>query len=166
MQGQYIFNFKQSMTRYGNEANKCISFICNNSVTPQNWWFFKKKFLKVLKCYNFLRVQRRYNWSPAASFATCVMTLYPLKVRLQTFLSILITQKCQVLSCDTLVANERYRCSRVSYIINIVHLGSLSKECEGHWHLPGASNEEECWRFDSTVSQSTGRERMQKAGID
>jgi len=32
--------------------------------------------------------------------------LYLLKVHLQTFLSIPITQKCQILSCDTLVANE------------------------------------------------------------
>jgi len=31
-----------------------------------------------------------------------------LKVHLQTFLSIPVTQKCQILSCDTLVANERY----------------------------------------------------------
>jgi hypothetical protein len=31
-----------------------------------------------------------------------------LQVHLQTFLSILITQKCQILICDTLVANERY----------------------------------------------------------
>ena len=36
------------------------------------------------------------------------MTLYLLKVHLQTFLSVSITQKCQILSCDTLVANERY----------------------------------------------------------
>ena len=36
------------------------------------------------------------------------MALYLLKVRLQTFLSIPITQKCQILSCDTLVANEPY----------------------------------------------------------
>ena len=36
------------------------------------------------------------------------MTLYLLKVHLQTFLSIPVTQKCQILSCDTLVANERY----------------------------------------------------------
>jgi len=36
------------------------------------------------------------------------MTLYLLKVHLHTFLSIPITQKCQILSCDTLVANERY----------------------------------------------------------
>jgi len=36
------------------------------------------------------------------------MTLYLLKVRLQTFLPIPITQKCQILSCDTLLANERY----------------------------------------------------------
>jgi hypothetical protein len=35
------------------------------------------------------------------------MTLYLLKVHLQTFLSIPVTQKCQILSFDTLVANER-----------------------------------------------------------
>jgi len=34
--------------------------------------------------------------SPAASFADCVMTLYLLKVHLQTFLSIPVTQKCQI----------------------------------------------------------------------
>jgi hypothetical protein len=69
---------------------------------------FREKLLKVLKCYNFLRVQRRRNCSPAASFAHCVMTLYPLKVHLQKFLSIPITQKCQILSCETLVTNEQY----------------------------------------------------------
>jgi hypothetical protein len=53
-------------------------------------------------------VQRRHNCSPEASFANCVMTLYLLKVHLQTFLSIPITHKCQTLSCDALVANERY----------------------------------------------------------
>ena len=53
-------------------------------------------------------MQRRHNCSPAASFANCVMTLYLLKVHLQTFLSIPITPKCQILTCDTLVANERY----------------------------------------------------------
>jgi hypothetical protein len=36
------------------------------------------------------------------------MILYLLKVHLQTFLSIPTTQKCQVLSCVTLVANERH----------------------------------------------------------
>jgi hypothetical protein len=36
------------------------------------------------------------------------MTLYLLKVHLQTLLSIPITQKCQILSSDTLVANERH----------------------------------------------------------
>ena len=64
--------------------------------------------LKVLKCYNFLLVQRWHNCSPAASFANCVMTLYLLQVHLKTFLSIPITEKCQILSCGTLVANERY----------------------------------------------------------
>jgi len=45
--------------------------------------------------------------SPAASFANCVMTLYLLKVHLQMFLSIPVTQKRQILSSDTSVANER-----------------------------------------------------------
>jgi len=53
-------------------------------------------------------VQRRHNCSPVASFTNCVMTLYLLKVHLQTFLSIPITQKCRIMSCGTLVANERY----------------------------------------------------------
>jgi hypothetical protein len=35
------------------------------------------------------------------------MTLYLLKVQLQKFLSLPIIQKCQILSCDTLVASER-----------------------------------------------------------
>ena len=38
-------------------------------------------------------MQRRHNCSPAASFANCAITLYLLKVHLQTFLSIPITQK-------------------------------------------------------------------------
>ena len=69
---------------------------------------FQEKHLKVLKCYTFLWVQQRHNCSPAAGFANSVMTLYLLKAHLQTFLSIPITQKCQILSCGTLVANERY----------------------------------------------------------
>ena len=69
---------------------------------------FQEKLLKVLKCCTFLWVQRQHNCSPEASFTNCVMTLYLLKVHLQTFLFIPIIQKCQILSCDTLVANERY----------------------------------------------------------
>jgi len=52
-------------------------------------------------------VQQRQKRSTAASFANYVMTLNLLEVHPQTFLSIPITQKCQMLSCDTLVANER-----------------------------------------------------------
>jgi hypothetical protein len=77
---------------------------CHNS----QFVIFQEKSLKVLKCYNFLLVQQRHNRSPAASFATCVMTLNLLKVHLQTFLSITVTQKCQILSCNTPVVNERY----------------------------------------------------------
>jgi len=43
---------------------------------------FLEKSLNLLKCYNFLWVQRRHNCSPAASFANRVMTLYLLKVHL------------------------------------------------------------------------------------
>jgi len=82
----------------------CLRQQCHNSKCV----IFQERLLKVLKCYNFLWVQRRHNCSPAVSFTNCVMTLYLLKVHLQTFLSIEITQKCQILSCDTLVANERY----------------------------------------------------------
>jgi hypothetical protein len=77
---------------------------CHNSKCV----IFQERILKLLKCYNFLWVQRRHNCSPAASFANCVMTLYPSKVHLQTFLSKPITQKCQILSCDSLVTNQRY----------------------------------------------------------
>jgi hypothetical protein len=59
----------------------------------------QEKLLRVLKCYN---------CSPAVSLANCVMRLCLLKVHLQTFLSIPVTQKCQILSCDAVVANERY----------------------------------------------------------
>ena len=47
-------------------------------------------------------------FSPVVSFANCVMTLYLLKVQLQTFPSVPITQKCQILGCDTLVTNEQF----------------------------------------------------------
>jgi hypothetical protein len=77
---------------------------CHNSKCA----IIQKRLLKVLKCYNFLWVQWRHNCSPAASFANWVLTIYLLKMHLQTFLSIPITQKCQYLCCDTLVADERY----------------------------------------------------------
>jgi hypothetical protein len=75
---------------------------CHNSI----FVLFQEKLLMILKCYNFLGVQRWHICPPEANFANCVMTQYMLKVLLQTFLSIPITQKCQILSCDTLVANE------------------------------------------------------------
>ena len=87
---------------------------------------FQEKLLKVLKCYNFLWVQQRHNCSPAVSFANCVMTLYLLKVHLQTFLSIPITQKCQILSCDTLVANEWYVLLALWFVVQSRNLCSCS----------------------------------------
>jgi len=65
-----------------------MSLICDNS----KFVISQERLLKVLKFYNFLCVQRWHN--TAASSANCVMTLYLLKVHLQTFLSIPITQKC------------------------------------------------------------------------
>jgi hypothetical protein len=78
--------------------------------------FSGEAFKGFVKCYNFLWVQRQHNCSPAASFANCVVTLYLLKVHLQMFLSIQITQKYQIFSCDTLVANEWYVCVKESNI--------------------------------------------------
>ena len=51
---------------------------------------FSGEILKVFWYYDFLWMQRRHNCSAAASYANCVMTLYLVKVYLQTVLS---TQK-------------------------------------------------------------------------
>jgi hypothetical protein len=45
----------------------------------------------------------------SGGFADCVMTLYLFKVHRQTFLSIPVTKKCEILSCDAIVASERNR---------------------------------------------------------
>ena len=77
--------------------------LCHNS----KFVIFQDERLKILKCYNFLWVQRRHNCSPAASFTNCVMTLYLLKVHLQTFLSTPIIKKCKILRWDTLLSQMR-----------------------------------------------------------
>ena len=84
-------------------------------------WFFREKRLKVLKCYNFLWVQRWQNCSLAVSFANCIMTLYLLKVHLQMFLPIPVTQKCKIFSCDTCHKWEIYTVSVIvkTWIIKI-----------------------------------------------
>jgi len=43
------------------------------------------------------------------SFTNYIMTLYLSNVHTQTLPSTPITQKCQILSCDTLVTNEQYK---------------------------------------------------------
>jgi len=50
------------------------------------------------------------------------MTLYLLKVHLQTFLSVTIAQKCQILSCDTFVANELYIYEYLAAISNSLEI--------------------------------------------
>jgi hypothetical protein len=62
-------------------------------------------------------VQRRHNCSSAASFTKCIMIQYLLKEHLQAFLSLPVTQKFQVLSCDTFFANKRYVINYVNYFI-------------------------------------------------
>jgi hypothetical protein len=71
-------------------------------------------------------MQRRHNCSPAASFANCVVTLYLLNVHRQTFLSIPTTQKCQILNCDTLVANER------NILYRTIHCCRFQKACTAY----------------------------------
>jgi len=59
----------------------------------------------------------------------------PIKMHLQTFLSITITQKCQILSFDTLVKNEQYNAvacgsmttARKKAIAHITTCGPLGK---------------------------------------
>jgi len=113
---------------------------CHNS----KFVIFQEKCLKVLKCYNFLWVQRWHTCSPVVSFANCIMTLYLLKVHLQTFLSLPITRKCQILSFDTVVANECYiectvvpldhrlevsvSCTSVRTVVSLCH-----REVTGDW---------------------------------
>jgi len=115
------------------QAAYCMSV--NGNHIPHSWQqchdsksvIFQEKHLNVLKCYSALWVRRRCNCSLAASFANCVMTLHLLKVHLQTFLSIPLTQKCQILSCDILVANERYMHQHYT----TVSLGIKSKTGKG-----------------------------------
>jgi len=112
---KYIsLNCDNSVTTLSQHCDNSVTTLrqqCHNiatTVSQLKICDFSGETFKGLKCYNFLRVQQRHNCSPAASFANCVTTLYLLKVHLQTFLAIPITQKCQILSCDTLVANEQY----------------------------------------------------------
>ena len=90
---------------------------CQKQNKKNLWFFFREKFRKILKCYKFfLWVQRRHNCPTAASFANCVMTLWPVKKCIcKTFLSVPITQKRQILSTDSLVADKRYVFTALDY---------------------------------------------------
>jgi len=56
--------------------NNSINSSFATTVSQLTMCDYSGEILKILKCYNFLWVQRRHNCSPAASFANCVMTLY------------------------------------------------------------------------------------------
>ena len=113
-------NSVTTQTRVSQLKQQCHN--SNNSVTTQTTvsqlkqqchnskcMIFQERILKVLKCYNFLRVQQRHNCSPAASFANCVMTLYLLKVHLQNVSFYTNYSKMPNFELwHTLVANERY----------------------------------------------------------
>jgi hypothetical protein len=116
--------------------------------------FFQEKLLTVFKCHNFLGVQQWHNCPPAASFVNCIMTLYPLKVFLQMFLSIPITQKCQILSCDTLVANEWYfvSLSNWSHLTHLLpytlhSLSSTDVQPQVWWHALYITVNSNCFTF-------------------
>jgi hypothetical protein len=100
---------------------------------------FSGQILKDLKCYDFIWLQLRHNCSPAASFTNCVMTQYLLKVHLQTFPSVPLTQKCLILSCETFVANERYvSWKKYCYISRRKYLKSTvtcTLEYTGSWNI-------------------------------
>jgi len=49
------------------------------------------------------------------------MTLYLLKVHLQTFLSIPVTQKCQISSCDSIFLGVQYVVLQKWRIIPYIH---------------------------------------------
>jgi len=56
-----------------------VFLICDNTVTTQNLWFFRRKFKKFWSAIIFYGCNDEHNCSPAASFVNCVMTLYMLK---------------------------------------------------------------------------------------
>jgi hypothetical protein len=56
-----------------------ISLICDKSVTTQNFVIFQENRLNVLKCCNFLWVERRHKCSPAASFCKLHYDNMPVK---------------------------------------------------------------------------------------
>ena len=123
---------------------------------------FQEERLEVLKCFTFLWVQRRHNCSPVASFTNCVMTIYLLKVHLQTFLSIPITEKCQIFSCDTLVANERKkRVSRVTPPTSPLAFGTkMSRTRNSTSH--GTMHVKNWWKTIGTKEKSGIKSRLEK----
>jgi len=69
------------------------------------------------------------------------MRLYLLKEHMRTFLSIPITQKCQILSCDTHVANEQYEIVNRK-IISFFLLTSFFMD--RYFNMPPKENKEKC----------------------
>jgi hypothetical protein len=83
---------------------------CHNSKLV----IFQEKLWKVLKCYNFLRVQRQHNCSPKASFTNCVTTLYLILSCDTCRKWANCVQKCQSISCwvgfKTVQSNRKVKC--------------------------------------------------------
>ena len=77
---------------------------CHNS----KFAIFQEKFLKLLKCYNFFVSATTTQLLSSGEFCKMCYDTIPVKSASETILSIPVTQKCQILSSDTLVANGRY----------------------------------------------------------
>jgi len=125
---------------------------CHNSKRV----IFRERLLKFIKYYNFLWVKRRHNCSSAASFANYIMTLNLLKAHLQTFHSIPLTQKCQILSCDTLVANERFNTSLITSVWSW-RWACMASHCHGlvpRW-VSRLSQNNECYPIISAAAAAT-----------
>ena len=135
---QHCHNTVTTLSQHCRNTVTTLPQHCHNTATtlsqPKTCDFSVQTFLRVLKCYNFLRVQR-HNCSPAASSANCVMTLHLLTVHLQTFLSIPITQKCQILSCDTLVVNERYNFKKKTCVYQTALSSTFDQQFHNLAHL-------------------------------
>jgi hypothetical protein len=83
------------------------SLIYDKTVTTQNPWFFRSSFKRFWSAIIFYECNDDTTALQRRVLQTALWHYTMLKVNLQTFLSTPVTQKCQILSCDTLVANER-----------------------------------------------------------
>jgi len=96
-----------------NLQNFTIPLICDNSVTIPNIWFFRRNFYKGFEVLQFSMSATTTQLLSRGEFCKLRYDINLLKLHLQTFLFIPITQKCQILSLrsDTCTyLTENYVC--------------------------------------------------------